>query len=227
MRLQGAIEMVYFHTARFCKHRAVFLYAGSPYAGCLPQDREGGDKMALIHKATVMDEKAIRQALRRIAHEIIEHNKGIDNVVLVGVRKRGVPLAERLQVLLKEIESIDIPIGILDITLYRDDLSQRQDQPMVHTTDVPFDINGRQVVMVDDVLYTGRTTRAAMDALIDLGRPASIQLAVLIDRGHRELPVRADYVGKNVPTSRSEEVEVKVREIDGQDQVDILGPGGE
>ncbi|MFO8191361.1 MAG: bifunctional pyr operon transcriptional regulator/uracil phosphoribosyltransferase PyrR [Bacillota bacterium] len=183
--------------------------------------------MALIHKATVMDEKAIRQALRRIAHEIIEHNKGIDNVVLVGVRKRGVPLAERLQVLLKEIESIDIPIGILDITLYRDDLSQRQDQPMVHTTDVPFDINGRQVVMVDDVLYTGRTTRAAMDALIDLGRPASIQLAVLIDRGHRELPVRADYVGKNVPTSRSEEVEVKVREIDGQDQVDILGPGGE
>jgi len=183
--------------------------------------------MTLIHKATVMDEKAIRQALRRIAHEIIEHNKGIENVVLVGVRKRGVPLAERLQVLLKEIENINIPIGILDITLYRDDLSQRQDQPMVHTTDVPFDINSRHVVMVDDVLYTGRTTRAAMDALIDLGRPASIQLAVLIDRGHRELPIRADYVGKNVPTSRSEQVEVKVKEIDGQDQVDILGPGGE
>ncbi|HED24731.1 MAG TPA: bifunctional pyr operon transcriptional regulator/uracil phosphoribosyltransferase PyrR [Firmicutes bacterium] len=181
----------------------------------------------MIHKATVMDEKAIRQALRRIAHEIIEHNKGIENVVLVGVRKRGVPLAERLQVLLKEIENINIPIGILDITLYRDDLSQRQDQPMVHTTDVPFDINSRHVVMVDDVLYTGRTTRAAMDALIDLGRPASIQLAVLIDRGHRELPIRADYVGKNVPTSRSEQVEVKVKEIDGQDQVDILGPGGE
>lgn len=183
--------------------------------------------MTLIHKATVMDEKTIRQALRRIAHEIIERNRGIDNVVLVGIRKRGVPLAERLQALLKEIENINLPIGILDITLYRDDLSQRQDQPMVQTTDVPFDIGGKHVVMVDDVLYTGRTTRAAMDALIDLGRPASIQLAVLIDRGHRELPIRADYVGKNVPTSRSEQVEVKLNEVDGQDQVDILGPGGE
>ncbi|MDW7739839.1 MAG: bifunctional pyr operon transcriptional regulator/uracil phosphoribosyltransferase PyrR [Bacillota bacterium] len=179
--------------------------------------------MTLTHKATVMDEKAIRQALRRIAHEIIERNKGTENIVLVGVRKRGVPLAGRLQALLKEIESTDIPLGILDITLYRDDLSQRQDQPQVHTTDVPFDLNDKHVIMVDDVLYTGRTTRAAMDALIDLGRPASIQLAVLIDRGHRELPIRADYVGKNVPTSRSEQVEVKVSEIDEIDRVDILG----
>ncbi len=178
--------------------------------------------MSPIHKATVMDEKGIKQALRRIAHEIIERNKGPENVVLVGVRRRGVPLARRLQSYLSEIENVEIPLGILDITLYRDDLTQRQDQPMVHTTDIPFDLNDRHVVMVDDVLYTGRTTRAAMDALIDLGRPASIQLAVLIDRGHRELPIRADYVGKNVPTSRSELIEVKVKEIDDADSVEIL-----
>lgn len=178
--------------------------------------------MTLIHKATVMDEKAIKQALRRIAHEIIESNKGIEDVVLIGVRQRGVPLANRLQAYLYEIEGSAVPLGILDITLYRDDLSQRQDQPIVHTTDVPFDLTEKHVVLVDDVLYTGRTIRAAMDALIDLGRPATIQLAVLIDRGHRELPIRADYVGKNVPTARSELVEVKVREIDQDDRVDIL-----
>lgn len=178
--------------------------------------------MALTHKATVMDEKAIRQALRRIAHEIVERNKSIEEVVLVGIRNRGVPLARRLQTYLNEIENYTLPLGILDITLYRDDLTQRQDQPEVHTTDVPFDLNKKHVIMVDDVLYTGRTTRAAMDALIDLGRPATIQLAVLVDRGHRELPIRADYVGKNVPTSRNELVEVKVREVDGKDQVDIL-----
>ena len=178
--------------------------------------------MTLTHKATVMDEKAIKQALRRIAHEIIEHNKGIENIVLVGIRQRGVPLAGRLQAYLNEIEGSSIPLGILDITLYRDDLSRRQDQPVVHTTDVPFDLTEKHVVLVDDVLYTGRTIRAAMDALIDLGRPATIQLAVLIDRGHRELPIRADYVGKNVPTARSELVEVKVREIDQADRVDIL-----
>lgn len=186
------------------------------------QGLKGGEKMALTHKATVMDEKAIRQALRRIAHEIIERNKGIENVVLIGVRKRGVPLANRLKTYLSEIETPEVPLGILDITLYRDDLSQRQDQPEVHTTDVPFDLHKKHVVVVDDVLYTGRTTRAAMDALIDLGRPATIQLVVLVDRGHRELPIRADYVGKNVPTSRNELVEVKVKEIDGTDQVDIL-----
>ncbi len=176
-----------------------------------------------IHKATVMDEKAMVQALRRIAHEIIEHNESIEKLVLVGIRKRGVPLANRLKDYLYAIEGSDVPLGILDITLYRDDLSQRQDQPEVHTTDVPFDLNEKHVVVVDDVLYTGRTIRAAMDALIDLGRPATIQLAVLIDRGHRELPIRADYVGKNVPTSRSEMIEVKVKEIDRLDRVDILG----
>ncbi|MDZ4133613.1 MAG: bifunctional pyr operon transcriptional regulator/uracil phosphoribosyltransferase PyrR [Dethiobacteria bacterium] len=178
--------------------------------------------MTLTHKAIVMDERAIKQALRRIAHEIIERNKGIEDVVLVGVRKRGVPLATRLQSYLAEIEGSTLPLGILDITLYRDDLSQREDQPVVHTTDLPFDLNKKHVVVVDDVLYTGRTIRAAMDALIDHGRPATIQLAVLVDRGHRELPIRADYVGKNVPTSRSELVEVKVQEIDQADPVDIL-----
>ncbi len=178
--------------------------------------------MALTHKATVMDEKAIKQVLRRIAHEIIERNKSTEEVVLVGIRNRGVPLANRLQSFLTEIEGSAVPLGILDITLYRDDLSQRQDQPEVHTTDVPFDLNKKHVIVVDDVLFTGRTTRAAMDALMDLGRPATIQLAVLVDRGHRELPIRADFVGKNVPTSRSELVEVKVKEVDGTDQVDIL-----
>jgi pyrimidine operon attenuation protein / uracil phosphoribosyltransferase len=186
------------------------------------QSQEGGEKMMLKHKATVMDEKAIRQALRRITHEIIERNKDIKDLVLVGIRKRGVPLATRLQSYLKEIEGSPIPLGILDITLYRDDLSQREDQPVVHTTDLPFDLNKKHVVVVDDVLYTGRTIRAAMDALIDHGRPATIQLAVLIDRGHRELPIRADYVGKNVPTSRNEQVEVKVQEIDQADRVDIM-----
>ncbi len=178
--------------------------------------------MALIRKATVMDEKAIMQALRRIAHEIIEHNKSTDNLALVGIRKRGAPLADRLQSLLNEIEGASIPLGILDITLYRDDLTRRQDQPEVHTTDVPFDLDKKDIVIVDDVLYTGRTTRAAMDALIDLGRPDTIQLAVLVDRGHRELPIRADYVGKNVPTSRGERVNVMVKEIDDVDRVDIL-----
>ena len=179
--------------------------------------------MVLVHKATVMDEKSIRQALRRIAHEIVERNENIENLVLIGIRSRGVPLAKRLQNILNEIEKVKLPLGILDITLYRDDLSQKLVNPKVHTTDVPFDLSGRDVVMVDDVLYTGRTTRAAMDALIDLGRPASIQLAALVDRGHRELPIRADYVGKNIPTSSSEQVEVKLKELDNADQVDILG----
>lgn len=178
--------------------------------------------MDFTHKAMVMDEKAIRQALRRIAHEIVEHNRGVENVVLVGVRRRGVPLATRLRDYLQEFEGVTLPLGVLDITLYRDDLSERQDQPLVLTTDLPFDLHGKHVVMVDDVLFTGRTTRAALDALIDMGRPASIQLAVLIDRGHRELPIRADYVGKNVPSSRSELVEVQVREVDGEERVDIL-----
>lgn len=179
--------------------------------------------MAFTHKATVMDEKAMWQALRRISHEIIERNKGTCSVVLVGVRKRGVPLAGRLKSFLNEIEGSNIPLGILDITHHRDDLPQKETLLPVRATEVPFSINDKNVIIVDDVLFTGRTTRAAMDALIELGRPATIQLAVLIDRGHRELPIRADYIGKNVPTSRNELVEVRVSEIDQEDRVDILG----
>ena len=172
-------------------------------------------------KNIIMDEEQIRRALTRIAHEIIEKNKGIDNLAIVGIRRRGVPLAQRLSEIIKEIEGTNLPLGILDITLYRDDLTTLAQQPILHKTDVPFQVEGKKVILVDDVLYTGRTIRAALDALIDLGRPEVIQLAVLVDRGHRELPIRADYIGKNVPTSKKELVSVQLSEIDGQDQVDI------
>ncbi|MFS8500830.1 MAG: bifunctional pyr operon transcriptional regulator/uracil phosphoribosyltransferase PyrR [Caldicoprobacter sp.] len=175
----------------------------------------------MIQKALIMDEAAMNRALTRIAHEIIERNKGIQDVVLVGIKTRGVPLARRLAMKIQQYEGQEIPVGVLDITLYRDDLSPKSDQPMVNSTNVPFDVNGKVVVMVDDVLFTGRTARAAMDALIDLGRPKAIQLAVLVDRGHRELPIRADYVGKNVPTSKSEKVCVYVSEVDGVNKVII------
>ena len=177
--------------------------------------------MQLKTKAQIMDEKAMNRALTRIAHEIIEKNKGISNVVLVGIQRRGVPLAQRLADRIREYENTDVPVGILDITLYRDDLSTLAEQPVLNSTDIPFDINGKVVVMVDDVLYTGRTARAAMDALIDMGRPTAIQFAVLIDRGHRELPIRADYVGKNVPTSKNEVVNVQVIEFDHYNRVVI------
>jgi len=175
----------------------------------------------MVEKAQIMDAVAINRALTRIAHEIIERNKGTKDVVLVGIQRRGVPLAQRLAKKIKSFENADVPVGILDITLYRDDLSTLAEQPIVHGTNIPFDINKKIVVMVDDVLYTGRTARAAMDALIDLGRPLAIQFAVLIDRGHRELPIRADFVGKNVPTSRSEIVHVQVEEIDKMERVII------
>jgi pyrimidine operon attenuation protein/uracil phosphoribosyltransferase len=174
-------------------------------------------------KAEIMDKPSIDRALRRIAHEIIEKNKGTEGILLIGIRRRGVPLAERLQRHIKEIEGVEVPLGILDITLYRDDLSTRSDQPEVHRTEIPGGVQGRRVVLCDDVLYTGRTVRAAMDAIMDLGRPQRIQLAVLIDRGHRELPIRADYVGKNVPTSSREVIEVKFKETDGvEDKVLIV-----
>lgn len=169
-----------------------------------------------------MDADSIRRALTRIAHEIVENNKGTDNLMLLGIRTRGVPLARRLASKIEQFEGVKVPTGILDITLYRDDLSLVGTRPIVHKTEIPSDITGKTVVLVDDVLYTGRTVRAALDALVDFGRPSSIRLAVLIDRGHREIPIRADFVGKNVPTSRSEVVVVKVREIDGDDQV-IIG----
>jgi len=173
-------------------------------------------------KVQIMDQEGIRRALTRIAHEILEKNAGTKDLVLIGIRRRGVPLASRLSEKIKEIEGTSIPLGILDITLYRDDLSQLDYHPQVRKTEVPFSITDKKVVMVDDVLYTGRTVRAAMDALMDLGRPKLIQLAVLIDRGHRELPIRADFVGKNVPTSRKEVIQVSLLEIDGEDKVTIV-----
>ncbi|MEQ8236564.1 MAG: bifunctional pyr operon transcriptional regulator/uracil phosphoribosyltransferase PyrR [Syntrophomonadaceae bacterium] len=177
--------------------------------------------MELQEKKVIMDEIAIKRALTRIAHEIIEKNKGVDNVALIGIRRRGGPLAHRLAERIEEIEGVKVPVGILDITLYRDDLTTLSSHPQVHRTEVFFNINNMNIVLVDDVMYTGRTVRAAMDALIDLGRPRSIQLAVLVDRGHRELPIRADFIGKNVPTSQSEVISVMVQEIDGREEVVI------
>ena len=178
--------------------------------------------MSPREKVQIMDQEGIRRALTRIAHEILEKNAGTKDLVLIGIRRRGVPLASRLSERIKEIEGTSIPLGILDITLYRDDLSQLDYHPLVRKTEVPFSITGKKVVLVDDVLYTGRTVRAAMDALMDLGRPQLILLAVLIDRGHRELPIRADFVGKNVPTSRKEQINVSLLEIDGEDKVTIV-----
>ncbi|HHW61108.1 MAG TPA: bifunctional pyr operon transcriptional regulator/uracil phosphoribosyltransferase PyrR [Syntrophomonadaceae bacterium] len=172
-------------------------------------------------KKLLMDDVAINRAITRIAHEIIERNKGVDNLALIGIRRRGGPLAQRLAKRIEEIEGVKVPVGILDITLYRDDLTTLAEQPLVHRTEVFFDVNDKVIVLVDDVIYTGRTIRAAMDAIIDLGRPARIQLAVLIDRGHRELPIKADFVGKNVPTSRSESILVLLNEIDGCERVVI------
>jgi len=172
-------------------------------------------------KARIMDKERIDRTITRIAHEIIERNKGVDDLVLIGIRTRGVPLAKRLAEKIEEIEGEKIKVGILDITLYRDDLTVIGPQPIVKETKIPFPITDKKVVLVDDVLFTGRTVRAALDSLIDFGRPRSIQLAVLIDRGHRELPIRADYVGKNVPTSLKELVEVRLTEEDGEDLVVI------
>jgi len=169
----------------------------------------------------IMTGDEIRRAIVRISHEIVEKQAGTQGLALVGIQRRGVPLAQRVADAIAEHEGILLPVGALDITFYRDDLSLVAEQPMVKGTDLPFDLNGVTVVVVDDVLYTGRTVRAAMDALIDFGRPRAIRLAVLIDRGHRELPIRADHVGKNVPTSREEIVHVHVAEIDGSDEVTI------
>jgi pyrimidine operon attenuation protein/uracil phosphoribosyltransferase len=167
----------------------------------------------------VMDADAISRALTRIAHEIIERNKSVDGLALVGIRHRGVPLARRLAALLAGIGGREPPTGILDINLYRDDLSLIADHPVLRKTEIPFDVDGVGIVLVDDVLFTGRTVRAALNGLIDLGRPDWIQLVALVDRGHRELPIRADYVGKNIPTSRAEQVEVRLCETDGVDEV--------
>ncbi len=175
----------------------------------------------IVKKNVIMDSEAIRRALVRIAHEIIEKNKGVEDVVIVGIRTRGVPLAQRIAAEINAIENCEMTVGMLDITLYRDDLSTLGYNPVVHGTDINFDLSGKHVVLVDDVLYTGRTIRAALDAVIDMGRPKTIQLAVLVDRGHKELPIRADYVGKNVPTSQKETIEVVLNEIDSTDEVYI------
>lgn len=172
-------------------------------------------------KNVLLDQSAINRALTRIAHEIVERNKGGEDLVLVGIKTRGVPLAKRLQEKIQEIEAITVPFGELDITLYRDDLEKESADPELIATNIQVDIHNKTVILVDDVLYTGRTVRAAMDAVMDIGRPSQVQLAVLIDRGHRELPIRADYVGKNIPTSNFEVIVVNLGEQDNLDEVSI------
>ena len=167
----------------------------------------------------LMDEDEVRRAVTRIAHEIVERNKGASDTVLIGIAARGDDLARRLAAEIERIDGTAVPVGALDITFYRDDIGMRAEAPEVHETRIDFDINARTVVLVDDVLFTGRTIRSALDALVDFGRPTAIQLAVLVDRGHRELPIRADFVGKNVPTRKDEDVRVALREVDGQDAV--------
>lgn len=183
--------------------------------------------MNLKEKAVIIDAKEMSRMITRVAHEIVERNKGTQNLALVGIRRRGVPLAERIQEEIKRFEGEEVPMGSLDITFYRDDLEKIAHQPVLSTTDIMFDLEDMVVVLVDDVLYTGRTVRAAMDAIIDYGRPKSIQLAVLVDRGHRELPISPNFVGKNVPTSHREVIGVRVEEIDGQDAVFIRELSGE
>lgn len=172
-------------------------------------------------KASLLDENAIRRALTRLSHEIIEKNKGVEDIVLVGIKRRGYPLAERLSEFIEKFEGVKIPVASVDITLYRDDLTNVSDTPNLNDPKIDVDIRGKKVIIVDDVLYTCRTARAAIDAIMDQGRPEFIQLAVLVDREHKELPIRADYVGKNIPTSKDEIIKVQIKEIDGTDSVEI------
>ena len=172
-------------------------------------------------KASLLDENAIRRALTRLSHEIIEKNKGVEDIVLVGIKRRGYPLAERLSEFIEKFEGVKISVASVDITLYRDDLTNVSDTPNLNDPKIDVDIRGKKVIIVDDVLYTCRTARAAIDAIMDQGRPEFIQLAVLVDRGHKELPIRADYVGKNIPTSKDEIIKVQIKEIEGTDSVEI------
>lgn len=176
----------------------------------------------LEFKADIMDEQGVRRALRRVAHEIIENNRGVEGLTLVGIQRRGVVLARMLREMIEEVEGVRLPMGVLDITFYRDDLSSLTEHPVVNTTDLPFQVENARIIMVDDVLYTGRTARAAMDAICDMGRPALIQLAVMVDRGHRELPIRPDFVGKNIPTAHGEVVSVRLEETDGETCVKLF-----
>ena len=175
--------------------------------------------MTFREKSKILDKEAIDKSLKRIAHEIIESSDAMSDTVLIGIKNRGAYIAEKLADKIKDISGARPPVGALDITLYRDDLTQASEQPIVHSTEITFDIEGKRIVLVDDVLFTGRTIRCALDALIDFGRPKLIQLAVLVDRGHRELPIRADYVGKNIPTALNDVVEVRLSESDGKDEV--------
>ncbi|HNZ36560.1 MAG: bifunctional pyr operon transcriptional regulator/uracil phosphoribosyltransferase PyrR [Candidatus Marinimicrobia bacterium] len=170
-------------------------------------------------KARLADEQGVNRTITRLAHEIIENCKGTENVGIIGIRTRGDYLAKRLAHKIEEIENVKLPVGVLDVVMYRDDFRMKTKLPRVEVTDIPFDVDGKILILVDDVIYTGRTIRAALDALMDFGRPAAIQLAVLVDRGHRELPIKPDYVGKNVPTSIGEEVRVMIKEIDGRDEI--------
>jgi len=179
-------------------------------------------QVELILNSIVFNEKDISRALTRMSHEILEKNKGASNLAIVGIRTRGVTLAERVRKKINKIEGIEVNFGVLDITLYRDDLASGKRNPIIEKTNISFPLDGKQVVLIDDVLFTGRTIRAAIDALIDFGRPASVQLGVLIDRGHRELPIRPDYVGKNIPTSKTNRVQVLMREDDGMDEVRVI-----
>lgn len=172
-------------------------------------------------KSTIMDETAVNRAVARMTHEIIEKNRGTEGLCLLGVRRRGVPLAMMLQKNILRFENVEVPVGSIDISLYRDDLTELSDQPSSGKSNIPFEVTGRKIIIVDDVIYTGRTARAAIEAVFDCGRPMEIQLAVLIDRGHRELPIRPDYVGRNIPTSHTEVVSVSVQEIDGRTGVDL------
>lgn len=172
-----------------------------------------------MYKKEVVDEVTMKRALTRITYEIIERNKGVQDIVLIGIKTRGIFIAQRIAERLKQLEHIEVPVGELDITLYRDDVKVSEAEPELHSSDIPFSIEGKEVILVDDVLFTGRTIRAALDAVIDLGRPNRISLAVLVDRGHRELPIRADYVGKNIPTALTEEIVVEMEENDGQDRI--------
>ena len=178
-------------------------------------------------KAQIMDENAMRHALMRLSHEIVEKNRGAQNLVFVGILRRGKPMAEHICENVKAIEGIQVPCGSIDIKFYRDDLTRVSESPEIRQASLPFDVNGRDVVLFDDVLYTGRTARAAIEAVFSCGRPRTIQLAVLVDRGHRELPIRADYVGKNLPTSRTELVEVRIPEYDGETGVFLMDSSGE